>query len=54
MAAEKKVKLVAITRVGLGDGKVAMPGQTFEIADGEVQGLEQAGAATRVEVKKGE
>ena len=52
--AEKKVKMIAVTRVGIGEGKVILPDQAFEIAEGEVERLEKAGAAKRVEAKKGE
>lgn len=46
----KLVKMTAITRVGY-DGKVAVPGEEFEIAESEADRLEKAGAAQKV--KKG-
>lgn len=48
----KKVKMVALTRVGL-DQKVVKPGDSFEVAENEVERLEREGAAKRAEAKKG-
>jgi hypothetical protein len=46
--AEKLVKMTAITRVSLGEKKVAKPGEDFSIAESEVERLEKHGAAKRV------
>lgn len=53
MAEPKKVKMIAITRVRHGGGKVAMPGDLFEVTENEVERLEKLGAAKRAEAEKG-
>lgn len=52
MAVEKKAKMVATTRVGYDENKVALPGEAFDIAEDQVERLEMAGAAQRVEEPK--
>lgn len=54
MTKPKTVTMIAITRVGQGGGKTALPGQEFEIAENEVSRLETLGAATRKPVVESE